>query len=120
MKVVAFNGSPRKEGNTYLLIRHVFRELEAGGIETELVQLADHVANISAKHEGGDPEIEETRAHPSDILDYFRDKSEVIASGDWDALQQNFMDKFEALNRTAWALTECGLSFVAAQKLHAM
>ncbi|MDI6695188.1 MAG: hypothetical protein QME21_09090 [Anaerolineales bacterium] len=86
----------------------------------ELVQLADHVANISAKHEGGDPEIEETRAHPSDILDYFRDKSEVIASGDWDALQQNFMDKFEALNRTAWALTECGLSFVAAQKLHAM
>lgn len=85
----------------------------------ELVQLADHVANISAKHEGGDPEIEETRAHPSDILDYFRDKSEVIASGDWGALQQNFMDKFEALNRTAWALTECGLSFVAAQKLHA-
>jgi hypothetical protein len=86
----------------------------------ELVQLADHVANISAKHEGGDPEVEETRQHPSDILDYFRDKSEVIASGDWDALQQNFMDKFEALNRTAWALTECGLSFVAAQKLHAM
>jgi hypothetical protein len=85
----------------------------------ELIQLADHVANISAKHEGGDPEIDSTRAHPSDILDYFRDKSEVIAAGDWEAMQLNFMDKFEATNRTAWALTECGLSFVAAQNLHA-
>lgn len=84
----------------------------------ELVEIADHVANISAKHEGGDPEVEPTRKHPSDILDYFRDKSEVIASGDWDALQQNFLDKFEATNRTAWALTEAGLSFIAAEKLH--
>lgn len=84
----------------------------------ELVELADHVANISAKHEGGDPEVEQTRQHPSDILDYFRDKSEIIASGDWEALQQNFLDKFEALNRTAWALTERGLSFIAAQRLH--
>jgi hypothetical protein len=84
----------------------------------ELVQLADHVANISAKHEGGDPEIDQARPHPSDILDYFRDKSEVIASGDWDALQQNFLDKFDAVQRTAQALTECGLSFIAAQNLH--
>jgi hypothetical protein len=84
----------------------------------ELVQLADHVANISAKHEGGDPEIDSARPHPSDILDYFRDKSEVIASGDWDAMQLNFIDKFDACNKTAWALTEHGLSFVAAQNLH--
>lgn len=84
----------------------------------ELVELADHVANISAKHEGGDPEIDSTRPHPSDILDYFRDKSEVIASGDWDALTLNFMDKFDAVNRTAWALTEHGLSFIAARNLH--
>jgi len=40
MKVVAFNGSARKDGNTALLIRKVFGELEAAGIETELVQLA--------------------------------------------------------------------------------
>ena len=53
----------------------------------ELVELADHVPNISAKHEGGDPEVDAARPHPSDILDYFRDKSEVIASGDWDALR---------------------------------
>jgi multimeric flavodoxin WrbA len=43
MKVVAFNGSPRKDGNTAILIKHVFGELEKGGIETELVQLADKV-----------------------------------------------------------------------------
>jgi multimeric flavodoxin WrbA len=41
MKVVAFNGSPRRDGNTAILIRHVFGELEKRGIETELVQLAD-------------------------------------------------------------------------------
>jgi hypothetical protein len=84
----------------------------------ELLEIADHVANISAKHEGGDPEIDKTREHPSDILDYFRDKSEIVASGDWDNLTLNFLDKFDATNRTAWALTERGLSFIAAQKLH--
>ena len=40
MKVVAFNGSPRPNGNTARLIGHVFTELEAAGIETELVQLS--------------------------------------------------------------------------------
>lgn len=40
MKVVAFNGSARKDGNTAILIRKVFVELEAEGIETELFQLA--------------------------------------------------------------------------------
>ncbi len=84
----------------------------------ELVQISDHVANISAKHEGGDPEIDSARQHPSDILDYFRDKTEVISSGDWDNLLQNFLDKFDATNRTAWALTEAGLSFIAARYLH--
>jgi len=84
----------------------------------ELIQLADHVANISAKHEGGDPEIDQTRLHPSDILDYFRDKSEVIESGDWQNLQNNFIDKFDAANSTAYALTLNGLSFIAAQNLH--
>ncbi|MFZ2096893.1 MAG: hypothetical protein WAV05_09665 [Anaerolineales bacterium] len=84
----------------------------------ELILLANHVANISAKHEGADPEIDQTRKHPSDILDYFRDKSEVIEAGDWDNLQHNFMDKFDAMNKTAYALTQNGLSFIAAQKLH--
>jgi multimeric flavodoxin WrbA len=39
LKVVAFNGSPRKDGNTSALIRHVLTELEKEGIETETVQL---------------------------------------------------------------------------------
>lgn len=94
------------------IVRQPYDRLE------ELIQLADHVPNISAKHEGGDPGIESRREHPSDILDYFRDKSEVIASGDWDPLLLNFLDKFDATNRTAWALTEHGLSFVAARNLH--
>ncbi|MFA9406211.1 MAG: hypothetical protein ACERKX_10410 [Anaerolineales bacterium] len=84
----------------------------------ELLEIAGHVANISAKHEGADPEIDETREHPSDILDYFRDKSEIIESGDWDYLMLNFLDKFDSLNRTANALTENGLSVIAAKELH--
>ncbi len=84
----------------------------------ELLEIAGHVANISAKHEGAEPEIDEKRQHPSDILDYFREKQEIIDSGDWEYLRLNFMDKFEATNKTAWALTENGLSFIAAQNLH--
>ncbi len=40
MKVVAFNGSARRDGNTAVLLKHVFTELKKSGIETELVQLA--------------------------------------------------------------------------------
>jgi len=39
MKVVAFNGSPRKNGNTSMLINNVFDELNKEGIETEFIQL---------------------------------------------------------------------------------
>ncbi|HKJ40304.1 MAG TPA: hypothetical protein VJ972_16160 [Anaerolineales bacterium] len=84
----------------------------------ELVQLADHVANIAAKHEGGDPEVEPSLPHQSDILDYFRDKKEVIDSGDWDGMKINFTEKVAAANHSAKALTENGLSFIAAQNLH--
>jgi hypothetical protein len=84
----------------------------------ELVEIADHVANISAKHEGAPPAIEAKREHPSDILDYFRDKSEVEEAGDMSLLLRNYLDKHDAVNRTAWALTENGLTFVAARNLH--
>src|SRR3989337_1357605 len=40
MKVVAFNGSARKDGDTAVFIRRVFKVLEEEGIETELLQLA--------------------------------------------------------------------------------
>jgi len=39
MKVVAFNGSPRKEGNTSILVNKVFSELHREGIETEQINL---------------------------------------------------------------------------------
>jgi len=40
MKVIAFNGSARKDSNTAILINHVLDELKNEGIETELYQLA--------------------------------------------------------------------------------
>ncbi len=80
----------------------------------ELLDLADHVSNISAKHEGGDPEVDGKRPYPSDVLDYFRDKSEIVASGAWDDLERNFLDKMDATAHTGDALTMRGLSVAAA------
>ncbi len=40
MKVVGFNGSARKDGNTAILMNYVFGELENAGIQTEMVQLS--------------------------------------------------------------------------------
>ena len=40
MKVVAINGSARKDGNTAMLVNVVLDELKAKGIKTEMVQLA--------------------------------------------------------------------------------
>lgn len=40
MKVIAFNGSARKDGNTAILLNTVLDELKAEGIETELYSLA--------------------------------------------------------------------------------
>lgn len=45
MKVVAFNGSARQDGNTAIMIREVFKELEKEGIKTELVQLSGKKLN---------------------------------------------------------------------------
>ena len=39
MKAIAFNGSARKDGNTAIMARWVFDELEKEGIETELYQM---------------------------------------------------------------------------------
>ncbi|MBU0703793.1 MAG: hypothetical protein KKC18_07985 [Chloroflexi bacterium] len=94
------------------IVRQPYDRLE------ELVEIADHVANISAKHEGAPPEVEVTRERPSDILDYFRDKSEVEEAGHMPFMERNYLDKHDSVNRTAWALTENGLTFVAARNLH--
>lgn len=84
----------------------------------ELVKLADHVTNISAKHEGGVPQTEAKREHPSDILDYFMSDKDIKTNSLMPKLLLNYLDKHDAVNRTAEALTKHGLSFIAAQNLH--
>ena len=84
----------------------------------ELLEIADHIKNISAKHEGGIPEIDKNREHPSDILEYFIPKKDITEKGLMPKLLINYLDKHDAVNRTAKALTEQGLTFIAAQNLH--
>lgn len=84
----------------------------------ELVEIAKVVPNISAKHEGGDGDVEKTREHPTDILDYFRPRKEIIEQGLMDALQQNYLDKQDAVNATADALTKAGIDVICAWNLH--
>ena len=43
MKVLAINGSARKDGNTDILISRIFENLEAAGIETEKVEFYGQV-----------------------------------------------------------------------------
>ena len=84
----------------------------------ELLDIACKVKNISAKHEGAEVDIDPTREHPSDILDYFLPKKDIIEQGLMDHLTRNYLDKHEAINNTARALTEKGLTFIAAPNLH--
>jgi hypothetical protein len=84
----------------------------------ELLSVAKEVPNISAKHEGGEPEMEAELEHPSDILDYFRAKQEVESSGDMEKLENNYLEKHRSLNLTADALTRAGIGVVCARNLH--
>ena len=84
----------------------------------ELLDVAADVPNISAKHEGGDPDTEAKREHPSDILDYFVPKAEIIKQGLMDKFEHNYLDKQAALDKTAAALTQKGIDVICAKKLH--
>lgn len=84
----------------------------------ELLDLVTKVKNVSAKHEGGEPEVDGTREHQSNILEYFLKKEEVEANNLGDALQTGYLDKHAAVNNTAKALTEKGISVIAAPNLH--
>lgn len=84
----------------------------------ELIELAAEVPNIAAKHEGGEPEIEQGLDHPSDVLDYFVPKSEVLEKGLMGAMEQNYIEKHVSLNLTADALTRAGIDVIAAWNLH--
>ena len=84
----------------------------------ELVEVARKVRNISAKHEGGVPQTEESRDYPSDILDYFLPKQKIDEMGLMPALEQNYLDKHSAIQRTATALLKAGIPVLAAPLLH--
>jgi hypothetical protein len=84
----------------------------------ELVEVAKDVPNIAAKHEGGEPEIEAELAHPSDILEYFIPKEQVLEQNLMEAMEINYLEKHRSLNLTADALTRAGIGVVAAQNLH--
>ncbi len=84
----------------------------------ELVEVAREVSNIAAKHEGGDPDAEASLAHPSDILDYFMAKADVLDQGLMDALERNYLEKHKSLNLTADALSKAGIGVVCAWNLH--
>jgi hypothetical protein len=84
----------------------------------ELVEIATDVPNISAKHEGGEPEIEQTIPHPSDILDYFIAKGDVEKAGLMPALEKNYMEKHRSVDLTAQALVRAGIGVVCATRLH--
>jgi len=84
----------------------------------ELLEIADHVKNVSAKHEGAVPEIDAKREHPSDILEYFMSKEDIMTQGLMPKMTLNYLDKHDALNRTARELTKRGLTFMAAPLLH--
>jgi hypothetical protein len=64
----------------------------------ELVEIAKEVPNIAAKHEGGDPEVEQTLDHPSDILDYFMPKADALKSGLMEGFERNYIEKHVSLN----------------------
>ena len=84
----------------------------------ELLEVSSKVKNISAKHEGGEISVEQKREHPSDILEYFLPKSDIMEKGLMPYLTRNYLDKHEAINNTAKALTKKGLTFIAAPNLH--
>jgi len=84
----------------------------------DVVAAAATVPNISAKHEGGGPELEAQREHPSDILEYFIPKEQIVADGLMPLLEQNYLDKHTAVNTTAAELTRAGIGVHAAALLH--
>jgi hypothetical protein len=94
------------------IVRQPYDRLE------ELLEVASKVCNISAKHEGGILETEEGREHPSDILEYFLPKEEIEKQGLMPALERNYLDKHDALQRTATSLLKERIPVLAAPLLH--
>ena len=85
-----------------------------------LIGKAGEVKKKIMQETGIEVDVDSKREHPSDILDYFRPKSDIIEQGHMPLNLRNYLDKHHALNRTAEELTRRGLTFLAARKLHKM
>ena len=78
MKVIAFNGSARKDGNTAILINHVFAELEDEGIGTELIQLAGkHIPGCIACYRCWEARDGQCAVKDDPVNDYIREMVEA-------------------------------------------
>ena len=84
----------------------------------ELIEIAKEIPNISAKHEGGEIDVEEKREHPSNILEYFLLKQEILDNDLMESLKTNYLDKHHSVNLTARALIKSGTAVIAAKNLH--
>lgn len=84
----------------------------------ELPDLIGRVKNLSAKHEGGDPETEKQREIPSDILHYFMDRETVEKEGLMEPMLRNYLDKHDSMIRTANTLIQSGHGVIPASNLH--
>jgi hypothetical protein len=115
-KLLGFEHKVRFEHHITEAYRHIVRQ--PYNKRKELLDVVKKVPNISAKHEGGEIEVEKRRKHSSSILDYFMPKKVVEKDGLMSAMLTNYLDKHESINITAKALTEQGSSFFAAPKLH--
>ena len=125
-QTISFTGDMRKLLGLEDLVRieHHIVETSKGIVKqpydrlAELIEIAKTVKNISAKHEGGIPEVERSREHPSDLLDYFISKNEVIEKKLMPYLERNYLDKHDAIQRTAQELLRNGIPIKAAPNLH--
>ncbi len=84
----------------------------------QIVRLSKEIKMISAKHEGGEPDIEKTRTYPSDSNDYSKEKQQIKEEGIWEDMRISNLDRLDSLNLTAQKLTENGQTFIAAKNLH--
>lgn len=125
-ETISFTGDIRKALGFEDIVRieHHIVETSKGIVKqpydrlAELIEIAKKVKNISAKHEGGVLEVEEKREHPSDIREYFIPKDEVIEKSLMPYLKRNYLDKHDAVQRTAKELLRNGIPVIAAPKLH--
>ena len=125
-ETISFTGDIRKAlgFEDIVKIEHHIVETSKGIVKqpydrlAELIEIAKKVKNISAKHEGGSLEVEKKREHPSDIREYFIPKDEVIEKNLMPYLKRNYLDKHDAVQRTAKELLRNGILVIAAPKLH--